>query len=397
MLYFDNSSTSPIDEEVLDAMFPYLREEYGNPSSKYYSKAVNAKEAVEDAREKVATLLGAKPEEIVFTAGATESTNFIIKGYMDYRRYYGDGKNHIITSAAEHKATLNTCKYLNGELYSNNDPTISLLGDKQRVDRGYEASFIEVSSCGEVKKNLVENAFRANTAMVSIIHVNNEVGTINDIGTIAELCHAREVAFHSDLTQAVGKLEVDVKKLGIDYASCSAHKIYGPKGIGAAYLKSDDYGIVPITSFMHGGEQEFGFRAGTLAVHNIVGFGKAAEIAHRDHKVNEERIKQLDSYTVEKLSGIESIRLTNASEARLPGLLSIIVDLPDFHNERFVRKVRDNLAISTGSACSAGEPSYVIKAMGLSDKVSKVLRISLNKYTTKEDVDILVSMIRENI
>ena len=148
---------------------------------------------------------------------------------------------------------------------------------------------------------------------------------------------------------------------------------------------------------MHGGEQEFGFRAGTLAVHNIVGFGKAAEIAHRDHKVNEERIKQLDSYTVEKLSGIESIRLTNASEARLPGLLSIIVDLPDFHNERFVRKVRDNLAISTGSACSAGEPSYVIKAMGLSDKVSKVLRISLNKYTTKEDVDILVSMIRENI
>lgn len=397
MLYFDNSATSPIDEEVREAMLPYLEREFGNPSSKYYCKAVNAKKAVEDAREKVAALLGSKPEEIVFTSGATESTNFIIKGYMDYRRYYGDGKNHIITSVAEHKSTLNTCKYLNGELYSNNDPTISLTGDKQRVNRGYEASFIEVSSCGEVKKNFIENALQANTGMVSIIYVNNEVGTINDIGTIAELCHERDIAFHSDLTQAVGKLEIDVKKLGIDYASCSAHKIYGPKGIGAAYLKSDDYGIAPITSFMHGGEQEFGFRAGTLAVHNIVGFGKAAEIAYRDYKSTEKKIKQLDSYAIEKLLKIEGIKLTNPSAIRLPGLLSVIVDLPDFHNERFIRKVSGGLAISTGSACSAGEPSYVIKAMGLSDKVSKVLRITLNKYTTKEDIDSLVFIIRENI
>lgn len=397
MLYFDNSATSPIDEEVLETMLPYLKEEFGNPSSKYYCKAVNAKKAVEDAREKVATLLGAKPEEIIFTAGATESTNFIIKGYMDYRKYYDDGKNHIITSLVEHKATLNTCKYLSGELYSNNDPTISLLGDKQQVDRGYETSFIEVSSYGEVKKNSVESAFRANTGMVSIIYVNNEVGTINDIKAIAELCHERNIAFHSDITQAVGKLEINVKKLGIDYASCSAHKIYGPKGIGAAYLKSDDYGITPITSFMHGGEQEFGYRAGTLAVHNIVGFGKAAEIVYRDHRTIENRIRQLDSYAVGKLLEIDGIKLTNHFGARVPGLLSVIVDLPDFHNERFIRKVSGDLAISTGSACSAGEPSYVIKAMGLSDKVSKVLRITLNKYTTKEDIDSLVSVIRENI
>ena len=254
MIYLDNSATSPVDEEVLEAMLPYLKEEYGNPSSKYYCKAINARNAVEDARESVAKLLGAKSEEIVFTAGATESTNFIIKGYMDYRKYYGDGKNHVITSLVEHKATLNTCKYLAGELYSNNDPTVSLLGEKRKVDRGYEASFVGVSSDGEVLVEEIEKEIRNNTALVSIIYVNNELGTINDIRSIARMCKDREITIHSDLTQAIGKIPVDVRELGIDYASCSAHKIYGPKGIGAAFLKSDDYGIQPITSFMHGGE-----------------------------------------------------------------------------------------------------------------------------------------------
>ena len=173
MIYFDNSATSPIDGEVLEAMLPYLKEEYGNPSSKYYGKAVNARNAVEEARASVAELLGAKPEELVFTAGATESTNFIIKGYMDYRRYYGDGRNHIVTSVAEHKATLNTCKYLNGELYSNNDPTVSLFGDKKRVDRGYEATFVGITEYGEILPQAVEEAIRDNTAMVSVIYVNN--------------------------------------------------------------------------------------------------------------------------------------------------------------------------------------------------------------------------------
>ena len=218
MIYFDNSATSPIDEEVVDVMLPYLREEYGNPSSKYYAKAANAKKAVEDAREKVAMLLGAKHEEIIFTAGATESTNFIIKGYLDYRKYYGDGKNHIITSVVEHKATLNTCKFLNGEIYSNADPTVSLFGEKKRVDRGFEASFAKVSSNGEVDSKSVEKLIKSNTAMVSIIHVNNEVGTINDISSISEICHAKDIAMHSDITQSLGKIPIDVKKLGIDYA-----------------------------------------------------------------------------------------------------------------------------------------------------------------------------------
>lgn len=397
MIYFDNSATSPVDEEVLDAMLPYLREEYGNPSSKYYCKAVNAHNAVEDARAKVAKLIGANPEEVIFTAGATESTNFIIKGYMDYRRYYGDGKNHIITSVAEHKATLNTCKYLNGDLYSNNDPTVTLFGGKKTVDRGYEVSFVGITETGEILVTAIDEAIKNNTAMVSVIYVNNEVGTISNISEIAKLCAKKGIGIHSDLTQAIGKVAIDVHDLGIDFASCSAHKIYGPKGVGAAFVKSDAYGMTPITAFMHGGEQENGFRAGTLAVHNIVGFGKAAEIALRDLAANETRILRLDEMLIAGVTAIQDISLTNKSDNRLPGIISIVVDKKDFNNERFIKRISDRFALSTGSACSAGEPSYVITALGLEDKVSKVLRISLNKYTTEEEVNQLIKILREEL
>ena len=397
MIYFDNSATSPVDKEVLDAMLPYLREEYGNPSSKYYCKAVNAHNAVEDARVRVAKLMGANPEEIIFTAGATESTNFIIKGYMDYRRYYGDGKNHIITSVAEHKATLNTCKFLNGDLYSNNDSTVTLFGGKKTVDRGYEASFVGITENGEILVTTVEEAIKNNTAMVSVIYVNNEVGTISDVSGIAKLCEKKGIAIHSDLTQSIGKMEIDVYDMGLDFASCSAHKIYGPKGIGAAFVKRDAYGIPPITAFMHGGEQENGFRAGTLAVHNIVGFGKAAEIALRDLKINEQKILRFDQILIAGLMEIPDISLTNQSNKRLPGIISIVIDKKDFNNERFIKHISDRLALSTGSACSAGEPSYVITAMGLEDKVSKVLRISLNKHTTEEEINQLIKILREEL
>lgn len=397
MIYFDNSATSPVDGEVLNAMLPYLREEYGNPSSKYYCKAVNAYNAVEDARVQVAKLLGANPEEIIFTAGATESTNFIIKGYMDYRRYYGDGKNHIITSVAEHKATLNTCKFLNGDLYSNNDPTVTLFGGKKTVDRGYEASFVGITESGEILATTIEEAIKNNTAMVSVIYVNNEVGTISDVSEIAKLCVKKGIAIHSDLTQAIGKMPIDVHEMSLDFASCSAHKIYGPKGIGAAFIKSDAYGIPPITAFMHGGEQEKGFRAGTLAVHNIVGFGKAAEIALRDLDENEKRILRYDKMLIAGLMEIDGISLTNQSDKRLPGIISIVVDKKDFNNERFIKHISDRLALSTGSACSAGEPSYVITALGLEDKVSKVLRLSLNKHTTEEEINQLIKILREEL
>ena len=397
MIYFDNSATSPVDGEVVDAMLPYLREEYGNPSSKYYCKAVNAHNAVEDARVQVAKLLGANLEEIIFTAGATESTNFIIKGYMDYRRYYGDGKNHIITSVAEHKATLNTCKFLNGDLYSNNDPTVTLFGGKKSVDRGYEASFVGITETGEILVKTIEEAIKNNTAMVSVIYVNNEVGSISDVSGIAKLCMKKGIAIHSDLTQAIGKMAIDVHDMGLDFASCSAHKIYGPKGIGAAFVKSDAYGILPITAFMHGGEQENGFRAGTLAVHNIVGFGKAAEIALRDLDINEQKILRFDQMLIAGLMEIPGISLTNQSDKRLPGIISIVIDKKDFNNERFIKHISDRLALSTGSACSAGEPSYVITALGLKDKVSKVLRISLNKHTTEEEINQLIKILRDEL
>ncbi len=397
MIYFDNSATSPVDPEVLDAMLPYLKEEYGNPSSKYYCKAVNAHNAVAEARERVSKLLGASSEEIIFTSGATESTNFIIKGYLDYRKYYRDGHNHVITSVAEHKATLNTCKYLNGELYSNNDPTISLFGEKKRVDRGYEATFVGVSETGEIMPESITAAIKPNTALVSLIYVNNEIGTISDVKSIARICHQYDISIHSDLTQAVGKMPVNVYDMQLDYASCSAHKIYGPKGIGAAFVKADAYGLAPITALMHGGEQEFGVRAGTLAVHNIVGFGKAAEIALRDAKQNEENLLKLDRILVERIESIPCLRLTNPTDSRMPGIVSVIVEKKDFNNERFVKKISDRLALSTGSACSAGEPSYVIKALGLEDKTSKVLRITINKYTTMEAVKVLIDILKNNL
>jgi len=397
MIYFDNSATSPIDPEVIDAMMPYLKEEYGNPSSKYYCKAVNAYNAVEEAREHVSKLIGARPEEIIFTSGATESTNFIIKGYLDYRRYYVDGRNHVITSVAEHKATLNTCKYLNGELYSNNDPTISLFGEKKRVDRGYEATFVNVSSTGEIIPESIAAEIKPNTALVSVIYVNNEIGTISDVKRIAEKCHQHDICFHSDLTQAVGKIEINVHDMGLDYASCSAHKIYGPKGIGAAFVKADAYGIAPITALMHGGEQESGFRGGTLAVHNIVGFGKAAEIAIRDIKKNEEQLLRLDKLLIEGIHSISGLQLTNPTKNRMPGIISVIVDRLNFNNERFIKKISEQIALSTGSACSAGEPSYVISAIGLQEKVSKVLRISINKYTLEQDINELLSILKAEL
>lgn len=394
MIYFDNSATSPIDPEVFEAMKPYLLEEYGNPSSKYYDKATHAKKAVEKARGQVAALINANPEEIIFTAGATESTNFIIKGYLDYRKYYGDGKNHVITTVAEHKATLNTCKFLNGEIYSNNDPTISLFGEKKRVNRGFEASFVNVDNTGAVNLNELKNSFKDNTALVSAIYVNNEVGTINDIEEIAKITHLHGAALHTDVTQALGKMFVDVKALNCDYLSCSAHKIYGPKGIGAAYVKADMYGIEPITAFIHGGEQEQGFRAGTLAVHDIVGFGKAAEIARNKMQENEKKIADVDSYLVNRLLAIPYVWLTNSGTNRLKGIVSIIIEKDDFNNERFIKRISAGLALSTGSACSLGEPSYVLEAMGLGVWRNRVLRISLNKYTSYDEIDTLIHILR---
>lgn len=394
MIYMDNAATSPIEAEVLDAMLPYLKEEYGNPSSKYYCCANNAKNAVEDARASVAKLIGAKPEEIIFTAGATESTNFIIKGFLDHSKYYGNGRTQVITSSAEHKATLNTCRYLNGEIFSNDDPTTSLFGGTTKVDRGFSAVFLDTDEYGRVSTERLSDSLSENTALASFIYVNNELGTINHVGQFSKICHGNETMLHVDGTQALGKLPVDVNIIGCDFMSASAHKIHGPKGIGFAFIKSDQYGLPPITSLMHGGEQEQGIRAGTLAVHNIVGFGKAAEIALRDFAANNELITKLDSYFVSRIGEISDLQLLVPTELRAKGILSILVNRKDFNNERFIRRISDKVAISTGSACSAGKPSHVLCAIGQKENVNKILRASINKYTTKQDIDELIELLK---
>ena len=265
------------------------------------------------------------------------------------------------------------------------------------MNRGFEASFVGVTPNGEISVDEIEKAIKENTALVSMIYVNNEIGTISDVSKVSKICRNSNIALHSDLTQALGKFEIDVKKLGIDYASCSAHKIYGPKGIGAAYMKSDAYGIAPITAFMHGGEQEYGYRAGTHAVHNIVGFGKAAEIALRDMKKNKERIQKLDELLLQGIVNIDGIHTTVEATKRVAGIINLVVDKADFHNERFIKKISNEVALSTGSACSAGEPSYVIQALGLRDKVTKVLRVSINKYTTEKDINEFLKVLKSEI
>lgn len=262
MIYLDNSATTHILPEVFEAMKPYLMEEYGNPSSKYYSLATKSREAVEQSREAVAKLIHAKPEEIIFTCGATESTNMILKGVSDYRKYYEKRGNHIITSKVEHHATLNTCRFLNGEIYSNQDATFSLFGTTQKVDRGFRVSYLDVNQYGQVDPAVFESAIEDSTVLASFIWANNEIGSVNDVKKLAMTAHGADIALHVDATQVIGKMPVDVEEQGMDYMSFSAHKLNGPKGIGAAYIRGDMYGLPPLSAFMHGGEQEKGLRAG---------------------------------------------------------------------------------------------------------------------------------------
>lgn len=378
MTYFDNSATTPPAPEVVEAMLPYLTAEYGNPSSKYYPLAENARQAVEDSREKVAALIQARPEEIIFTSGATESSNMIIKGAADYQKFYEKRGSHLITSSIEHHATLNTCRYLNGEIYSNRDATFTLDGRGATVDRGYRVTFLDPDPLGRVLPEALEEAIGPETTLATIMWANNEIGTINDIPALCAAAHRRGVLFHTDATQLSGKLPISVKAVPVDFMSLSAHKFHGPKGVGAAFIRSDEYGLPPITAFMHGGGQESGVRAGTLAVHNIVGFGKAAELALSGQQARARRLRQLDAEARALFSDAEFFELLGDPGSHIPGLLSVIVRKDSFDNERFIRKVSGQCAISSGSACTAGEPSHVLRAIGRGDEASRVLRISLS-------------------
>lgn len=393
MIYLDNSATSEPAPEVLEAMLPYLREEFGNPSSKYYTLAQHAADAVETGRAQVARLIGAQPEEIIFTSGATESTNMIIKGVCDYKKYYERAGSHIITSKAEHHATLNTCRFLNGEVYSNHDATFSLSGEPVRVDRGYSVTFLDVNGYGQVEPDVFERAVRPDTVLASIIWANNELGSVNDIAALCGAAHRHSIPFHADGTQIVGKLPVDVRETPVDFLSLSAHKFHGPKGVGAAYLKSDGYGIPPITALIHGGEQEHGHRGGTLAVHNIVGMGKAAELARLHLEQNAEKLRRLEAAVLHELARFPAVTVLGDPLRRLPGVISVVIDDPAFDNERFIKSVGSKFALSTGSACTAGAPSHVLQAVGRVRDVSRVLRVSLSPDNSPEQVIALFSEI----
>lgn len=380
MIYLDNNATTPVREEVKEAMLPYLTDEFGNPASKYYPQAIKAHEAVEEARFHVASLINASPEEIIFTAGAAEANNMIIKGIADFQKFYApQSKNHIITSTVEHESVLNVCKFLNGEIYSNKDATLTFGGNK-KIDRGYKVDFAPVNEYGQVTPETLEPLLTNETALVSLIWGNNEIGSLNDIETLAKLCKDKKILFHSDGTQVLGRVNVDVQKAPVDFLSFSAHKLNGPKGIGCAFLRTDDYGRRPqLTSLIHGGEQEYGLRAGTHSVHNIVGFGKAAELAKKELN---DKIKKLNNLEQELKKGlleaIPEIEFIGDPVNKVPGVLSFVVNKEMFNNEVFIRKVSDQIALSAGSACTAGKPSHVLQAINRSNQTRSFIRLSLN-------------------
>lgn len=399
MIYLDNNATTPIDPEVRDAMLPYLAEEYGNPSSKYYSLAVNAKKAVEESREKIAALINADSDEIIFTSGASESNNLIIKGIADYKKYVEEKGNHLITSLVEHKSVLQTCRFMAGfeDAIMNVETNRYKLGNKEvkRVDRGYEVTFLPVNEYGQVEEEVLIREIKPNTVLASIIWGNNEIGTLNQIKDLAFLSKEKGVLFHSDATQVLGKTEIDVKDVSVDFLSFSAHKLYGPKGIGACYIRKGKYNLKPrLTALIHGGSQEEGYRAGTLSVHNIVGFGKAAEIAKRYIDKNVTQIlEQEQKIKHELLKVMPSIQFNGHPNEKIPGVLSFTI--PGVNNELLIQKLKDEVALSTGSACSADEPSYVLQAIGKGNRTRNTIRIAISRDFRDEDISNFIRLIKE--
>ncbi|MDW7669878.1 MAG: cysteine desulfurase family protein [Bacillota bacterium] len=388
MIYLDNNATTKVHPEVLDAMLPYLREEYGNPSSKYYTKANNAKKAVEEARKNVASLIKCKEDEIIFTSGSSESNNLIIKGYADYCKYYSKKGNHLITSQVEHKSVIQTFKFLNGEVFNNQEESHG----EMKINRGYDIDLLKVNKYGQVESNNLINALKESTILVSIIWGNNEIASLNDIKKLSKIVSNKGIKFHTDATQVLGKLDINSEEIDADFMSFSAHKLKGPKGIGAAYIKQDKYIKEKLTSLIHGGSQEYNYRAGTLAVPNIVGFGKAAEIASRNSK---EKLKRINTFELELRKALknkfEDIEFINA-EDHLPGSIPMII--PNVFNELYIKRLSDKIAISSGSACSVSEGSYVLKAIGRNEQQSNFIRLSINEETVENhSVDEIIDLL----
>jgi len=373
-IYMDYAATTPVDPIVLDKMVNYMSIDgfYGNPASRSHKFGWEAEEAVDVARQQVADLIKADPREIVWTSGATESDNLAIKGVAHF--YHKNGK-HIITSKIEHKAVLDTCRQLERE--------------------GFEVTYLEPDSQGVISAQKVEQAIRPDTILVSIMHANNEIGTIQPIEAIGELTRARKILFHVDGSQSAGKIPVDMETLKVDLFSMSAHKVYGPKGMGALFVRRKPR--VRLEAQTHGGGHERGMRSGTLATHQIVGMGEAFAIAAEQMTTESKRIIALRKRLLDGLRGMEEVFVNGDEEHSIPGIINVSFNYVE--GESLIMALKD-LAVSSGSACTSAslEPSYVLRALGLNDELAhSSIRFSIGRFTTEEEIDYAVEKIKTAI
>ena len=373
-IYLDNNSTTPMDPRVLEVMTPYFLEHFGNAASRNHPFGWEAEEAVDYAREQVAKLVGADPKEIIFTSGATEGDNLAIKGV--YEMYASKG-NHIITATTEHKAVLDTCKHIE--------------------KTGGEVTYLQVKRDGLIDLNELEAAIKPTTILIAIMYANNEIGTVQPIKEISAIAKKHGVLFFSDAVQAVGKIPVDVNKDGIDLMAFTAHKMYGPKGIGALYVRRKNP-RVKVTAQMDGGGHERGMRSGTLNVPGIVGFGKACELCRLEMESDTKRISILRDKLETELMKLEEAYINGSTEHRLPHVTNI--SFKHVEGEGLLMGFNKNIALSSGSACTSAslEPSYVLKALGLGDDLAhSSLRFGLGRFTTEEQIDYTVKAISETV
>jgi cysteine desulfurase len=371
-IYMDYSATTPVDPRVVDKMIPYLREQFGNPASRSHSYGWDAERAVEEAREQVAALVNADPREIIWTSGATESNNLAIKGAAHF--YKSKGK-HVVTVKTEHKAVLDTCRELERE--------------------GFEVTYLDVKSDGLIDLDTFKAALRPDTILVSVMFVNNEIGVIQDIETIGEICREKGIVFHVDAAQATGKVVIDLNRLKVDLMSFSAHKTYGPKGIGAMYVRRKPR--VRVEAQMHGGGHERGMRSGTLATHQIVGMGEAFRIAREEMATENERMRMLRDRLLRGLSEMDEVYVNGDMEQRVPHNLNISFNFVE--GESLIMAIKD-VAVSSGSACTSAslEPSYVLRALGRNDELAhSSIRFTVGRFTTEQDVDYVVNLLKGKI
>jgi cysteine desulfurase len=371
-IYLDYGATTPCDPRVVDAMIPWLREHFGNPASRSHAWGWEAEEAVEKAREEVARLIGADPREIVWTSGATESNNLALKGAAQFYKTRG---KHLITVKTEHKAVLDTMRELERQ--------------------GFEVTYLDVLQNGLVDLEAFKAALRPDTILASVMYVNNEIGVIQDVVALGKLCRERGVIFHVDAAQATGKVEIDLAQLPIDLMSLASHKTYGPKGIGALYVRRKPR--VRLEAQMHGGGHERGMRSGTLPVHQIVGMGEAFRIAREEMGTENERIRALHNRLVQGLSGIEQTFINGDLEQRVPHNLNISFNYVE--GESLIMGVK-GIAVSSGSACTSAslEPSYVLRALGRSDELAhSSLRMTIGRFTTEEEIDYAISVLVDRV